>query len=147
MRVLMRVAGVSLLLALVTVGCGTPPSNNFDHVFRAVDSPDGTATAHIARNASGGAAGSLVYDVYLSKYGSVENPELVFHGYSDCNLEVEWRSRHLLVIRYAGWSCTVYTFHNFWNERELERTERNVPRVEIMLERVPPAADDVWHPR
>jgi hypothetical protein len=144
---LKRAARVSLMLALLSAGCGTSPNDNFSHVFRAVDSPDGTATAHLARNASGGAAGSLVYDVYLSKNGSDGDPELVFHGSGDCDLEIEWPSSQLLVIRYAGWNCVVYTFHNFWDERELERTERKVPRVEIMLERVPPPANDVWHPR
>jgi hypothetical protein len=137
------------VLALQLAGCDAPKNYaDSEHVYRAVDSPDGGSTARLARVASGGAAGSLSYDVYLSKNILDGGSELVFRGYSDCNPEIEWRGNQLLVIRYAGRSCNVLTFHSFWEERDLERAqaETKVPRVEIMLERVSPATPDVWNP-
>ena len=138
---------VCVVFALLIAGCNQSRTDNLSNVYRAVDSPDGAATARLARTASGGAAGSLVYDVYLSKNGSGGGAELVFHGYSDCNPEIQWRGSQLLVIRYAGWKCQVQSFHSFWQERELERVEMKLPRVEVMLERVPPDVSDVWNPQ
>lgn len=135
------------VLALALAACDAPAKDDFSRVNRAVESPDGGATAGLARIASGGAAGSLAYKVYLSETGSDGDPELVFHGYSDCNPEIEWRSSELLVIRYAGGNCQVQAFHNFWKERERKRAETKTSSVEIMLERVMPVAPDVWNPR
>ncbi|MEO8019532.1 MAG: hypothetical protein ABI769_17100 [Pseudomonadota bacterium] len=133
-----------LLLALFSLGCGPSPNDNFENVFRATDSPDGAATAYLARTDKGGALGSLVHDVYLSENGSEENLEPVFHGYGDCDPAIEWRSNQLLVIQYAGEHCAIYDFHNVWGKRELaslrstepEQAARKGSRVEIMLKRV-----------
>jgi hypothetical protein len=147
MRLMCRLFATTLVLALLLASCDSPQKDYFKDAYRAVDSPDGAATASLSRIASGGAAGSLAYYVYLSKNGSDATPELVFHGYSDCNPEIEWRGSQLLVIRYAGGYCRVQSFHSFWEERERARVEQQIPRVEITLERVPPPTGDVWNPQ
>ena len=138
---------VGALLTIILTACDTAAEYDSKHVYREVDSPNGDVTARLAKIATGGAAGSLVYKIYLSDSQTEGLNELIFHGYSDCNPEVEWRGSQLLVIRYAGGYCEVIAFHNFWRERELKRTESNVPRVEIMLERIAPSSSDVWRPK
>lgn len=141
-------SAVCVVLALQLAGCDAPPRDDFKHAHRSVDSPDGSATASLARIASGGAAGSLAYKVYLSENGGDGAPQLVFHGYSDCNPEIAWRGSQLLEIRYAGRNCQVLSFHNFWQEREHKQADaKKIPRVEIMLERVSPVTPDVWNPQ
>jgi hypothetical protein len=131
-----------LFLSLLSVGCGPAPTDNFKHVFRAVDSPSGTVTAHVARNASGGAAGSLTYDIYLTEKESEEAPERVFNGYGDCNPEIEWRSDQLLMIRYAAEHCEIYGFRNFyWHHNESGLTVAQRPRLEIALLRIEPVSE------
>jgi hypothetical protein len=136
-----RWAAFGAALAILLVGCNEP-KNYADSSYRAVDSPDGGSTARLARVTGGGAAGFLFYDVYLSKNTTDGAAELVFRGYGDCDSGIEWRDSQLLLIRYVGGNCSVQTFHSVWEERELERArdETNLPHVEIMLERVAPAA-------
>jgi hypothetical protein len=134
-----RWASFGAALAILLVGCGEPENYaDSKYVYRAVESPDGGSTARLARVAGGGAAGYLFYDVYLSNNTADGAAELVFRGYSDCDPGIEWRGSQLLLIRYAGASCRVQTFHSPWEGRELERGRKatTLPSVEIMLERV-----------
>jgi hypothetical protein len=130
-----------IYLSVILLSACSEPTNYADssYVFRAVDSPGGGSTARIARVAGGGAAGWLFYDVYLSDNTSDAESELVFRGYGDCDVKVEWRSDQILSIQYVGGeSCSVRSFHSPWNERQLARLRdaTKLPNVEIVLERV-----------
>jgi hypothetical protein len=128
-----------LLVSFLCVGCDPSPTDNFKNVFRAVNSPNSTVTAHVARNASGGAAGSLVYDVFLTENGSEGEPERVFNGYGDCDPNVEWQSDQLLIIQYAAANCDIYGFRNFyWRDKDIGPSHGRPPRLEIKLVRIEP---------
>jgi len=133
--------GLTIALLLLLLGCGESTAFDPKHVIRTLESPNGAVTASITRNASGGAAGSLSYAVYLSGAHSERKPERIFDAANDCDPTLEWRDNSLLAITYSNRNCSIYGFRNFWYERPMTSEDDPATPVEIMLVRVDPSSN------
>lgn len=132
LRVLLVVSGQLL-------GCAPQEESLRDHgSLKAIVSPGGQYAAAIAIRRSGpGAVGSSVTTVYLGrKYEGrpMEEGERVFEGLHACNVSLEWKSDTHLSLLYAGSTCNIGVFRNFWYDPSSIEQQEPV-RIEVALER------------
>jgi hypothetical protein len=117
----------SLLLLLALAGCSGERREINRHI-----SPNQKLTAVLMESATGGAAGSVLQDIYISDQGAALNLDKpVFSGAGCERLSFDWANDYTLQIRYES-TCAIGHFTNRWFRPADLAVGRPVP-VEIVL--------------
>ena len=105
--------GAILLLHLTVfflLGCSKP----IEKEWLRIASPDGKLEAVLIEESHGGAAGSVVHNVYIVQKGKrmkYKTDELVFEATRIEDAELKWVDRDILEIRYA--QAKILHFRNY----------------------------------
>lgn len=93
---------ISILLIMLFILCSC--NSTMVEQMHQVTSPDNSMDAVMVAEKSGGAAGSVAYEVYLVEHADkakLSNRNLVFEGTGLKDTGLEWREQRTIVISYS----------------------------------------------